>query len=105
MPDRPFLVRTLVPRTCRAFLQGPVAEVNFAPVLRSRLTLSGSALRPQSVAEKAAIARDLEREVWPSIAAGQVTPRIHATFPLTQASAAHALMESSAHMGKIVLVP
>ncbi|MCL3883545.1 NAD(P)H-quinone oxidoreductase [Marivita sp. GX14005] len=86
-----------------AFLQGPKAEVNFAPMMMKRQTITGSTLRPQSVAAKAAIARDLEREVWPHLASGQVAPVMDSTFPLAEASKAHARMESSEHIGKIVL--
>jgi len=86
-----------------AFLQGPKAEVNFNKVLRNRLSISGSTLRPQSVAQKDAIARDLESKVWPLLEAGKVRTHIHATFPLAQAADAHRLMESSAHLGKIML--
>lgn len=86
-----------------AFLQGPKAEVNFNKVLRNRLTISGSTLRPQSVAQKDAIARDLESKVWPLLEAGKVRTHIHATFPLARAAEAHQLMESSAHLGKIML--
>ncbi len=86
-----------------AFLQGPKAEVNFNKVLRNRLSISGSTLRPQSVAQKEAIARDLESKVWPLLDAGKVRTHIHATFPLAQAADAHRLMESSAHLGKIML--
>ncbi len=86
-----------------AFLQGPKAEANFGPVLRKRLTITGSTLRPRSVAFKAEMARALEEQVWPLLESGRVAPKIHASFPLEKASDAHALMESSAHMGKIVL--
>jgi putative PIG3 family NAD(P)H quinone oxidoreductase len=86
-----------------AFLLGPKAEANFAHVLRKRLTLTGSALRPQTVAEKAAIASGLEREIWPLLEAGRIRPTVFATFPLIEAARAHALMESGEHMGKIVL--
>ncbi|MGE0337660.1 MAG: zinc-binding dehydrogenase, partial [Gammaproteobacteria bacterium] len=86
-----------------AFLKGPKAEVNFAPLLTRRLTLTGSTLRPQSVAQKAAIARGVEAAVWPLIIAGRVRTSIFRTYPLAEAAAAHALMESSVHMGKIVL--
>lgn len=86
-----------------AFLKGPKAEVNFAPFLTRRLLITGSTLRPQSVAQKAAIARDVEAKVWPLIERGQLAPRIYRTYPLQEAAAAHRLMESSAHMGKIVL--
>lgn len=68
-----------------------------------RLTLTGSTLRPQSVAAKAAIAADLAREVWPLLAAGRMAPVIDRTFPLEEAAAAHARLESSAHIGKLVL--
>jgi NADPH2:quinone reductase len=86
-----------------AFLQGASAEVNFAHVLPKRLTLSGSTLRPQPVVRKAAIAREVEREVWPLVAAGRVRTHVHATFPLHAAADAHRLMESSQHVGKIIL--
>ncbi len=86
-----------------AFLTGPKAELNFAQVMARRLTITGSTLRPQSDAAKAAIAEDLAREVWPLLASGQVAPVMDETFALTEAAAAHARMESSAHIGKIVL--
>jgi putative PIG3 family NAD(P)H quinone oxidoreductase len=87
-----------------AFLKGSKAEVNLLPVMVKRLTLTGSTLRPRSVAEKGAIARALEEKVWPLLAAGRVRPVIEGRFPLTRAADAHRLMESSAHIGKIVLV-
>ena len=68
-----------------------------------RLTMTGSTLRPQSVAAKARIATDLRREVWPLLAAGQIAPVMDSEFPLEDAALAHARMESSAHIGKIVL--
>jgi NADPH:quinone reductase-like Zn-dependent oxidoreductase len=86
-----------------AFLQGPKAEVDLQVVLSKRLTLTGSTLRPQTVAEKARIAADLERNVLPLLESGGVKPIIHETFALDSAPAAHELMESSRHMGKIVL--
>ncbi|HMQ92473.1 MAG TPA: NAD(P)H-quinone oxidoreductase [Amaricoccus sp.] len=86
-----------------AFLQGTKAEVNFAQVMMRRLTLTGSTLRPQSVEAKAAIAADLRREVWPLLAAGRIAPVIDRVYPLEQAAEAHARMESSAHVGKIIL--
>ncbi len=86
-----------------AFLKGPKAEVNFAPVLTKRLLITGSTLRPQSIAQKAAIAATVEHAVWPLLAAGRYRSHLFKTFPLAQASAAHTLMESSIHMGKIVL--
>jgi NADPH2:quinone reductase len=85
------------------FLQGWKAEVDFRPVLARRITITGSLLRPQMVEEKAAIAASLQDEVMPLLASGAVKPVIHATFPLAQAADAHRLMESSNHMGKIVL--
>jgi putative PIG3 family NAD(P)H quinone oxidoreductase len=86
-----------------AFLKGPVAELNLRVVLARRLTITGSTLRPQTAESKAAIADELREHVWPLLESGQVRPVIHACFPLEQASAAHELMESSRHMGKIVL--
>ncbi|HEX6103014.1 MAG TPA: zinc-binding dehydrogenase, partial [Alphaproteobacteria bacterium] len=87
-----------------AYLKGSKVEVNFLPVMLKRLTLTGSTLRPRSVAEKGAIARALEEKVWPLIAAGRIQPVIEGRFPLTRAADAHRLMETSAHIGKIVLV-
>ena len=86
-----------------AFLQGARAELNMLPVLIKRLTITGSTLRPQSIEEKAAIAAQLASEVIPLLESARVRPVIHATFPLANAAAAHELMESSRHMGKIVL--
>ena len=76
---------------------------DFLPVMVKRLTYTGSTLRPRTVAEKAVIARALEEKVWPLLAQGKCTPRIFKTFPLAEAAEAHRLMESNAHMGKIVL--
>jgi len=87
-----------------AFLQGSKVEVNFLPVLVKRLTIGGSTLRPRPVAFKAAIAENLEKKIWPLIAEGRIKPVVHKTFPLAEAAAAHQLMESSAHIGKIMLV-
>ena len=86
-----------------AFLQGSKAELNFAQVMMRRLTLTGSTLRPQSDAAKAKIAEALLAKVWPLVEAGQVGPVMHSEFTLAQASQAHALMETNAHIGKIVL--
>jgi NADPH2:quinone reductase len=86
-----------------AFLQGSKAELNFAQVMMRRLTLTGSTLRPQSDAAKAQIAEALLAKVWPLIEAGQVGPVMHSEFVLADASLAHALMETNAHIGKIVL--
>ncbi|WP_308366775.1 MULTISPECIES: NAD(P)H-quinone oxidoreductase [unclassified Microbulbifer] len=88
-----------------AFLQGARVQVNMLPVMLKRLTLTGSTLRPRTAEEKAAIASALEKKVWPLIEEGRIRPQIAATFPLGQVSDAHRLMESSGHIGKIVLTP
>jgi NADPH:quinone reductase len=77
--------------------------LDLGEVFRRRLTITGSTLRPRTVEKKGAIAEALRREVWPLLEAGRVRPVIDRTFPLASAAAAHALMESSAHVGKIVL--
>lgn len=84
-------------------MEGESASIDLRRVLGRRLTITGSLLRPRSVAEKAQIAAALAREVWPLIEAGTVTPIIYKTFPLADAAEAHRLMESSEHVGKIVL--
>jgi NADPH2:quinone reductase len=81
----------------------PEAVVDFRKVLGRRLTLTGSTLRPRSVGEKAAIARAVAAEVWPLVADGRVRPVVDRTFPLAEAAEAHRLMESSEHIGKILL--
>ncbi|SEW46254.1 Alcohol dehydrogenase GroES-like domain-containing protein [Cognatiyoonia koreensis] len=86
-----------------AFLQGSKAEINFAPMMMRRLTITGSTLRPQSDAAKAEIARQLREHVWPLLNAGRVAPVMDQEFALQDAAAAHARMESSEHIGKIVL--
>jgi NADPH2:quinone reductase len=86
-----------------AFQGSPKAEVNFSRLMLKRLHHTGSTLRARSVADKGAIARAVEDNVLPLLAAGKVKPIIYKTFPLAEASAAHALMESSQHIGKIVL--
>lgn len=86
-----------------AFLQGAKAEVNFMPLMLKRLTMTGSTLRSQSIERKGEIARHLKKTVWPLIEAGRVKPVIYKTFPLEKAREAHELMESSAHIGKIML--
>jgi NADPH:quinone reductase len=88
-----------------AFQQGSKLDgFNFLPIMLKRLTITGSTLRPRTVAQKALVAEGLKRDVWPLLESGTVKPKIHATFPLGQAREAHALMDSSAHLGKIVLV-
>ena len=86
-----------------AFLQGSKVELNFAQVMTRRLTITGSTLRPQSDLAKATIAEQLLKNVWPLLDQGRLHPVIDSTFDLTQAAEAHARMESSAHIGKIVL--
>jgi len=86
-----------------ALLGGAKANVDLGQVLRRRLSISGSTLRPRPVAFKAAIARKLREHVWPLFAQGKIKPVIYKTFPLERAAEAHALMESSTHVGKIVL--
>ncbi|MFL6634138.1 MAG: NAD(P)H-quinone oxidoreductase [Massilia sp.] len=86
-----------------ALLGGAKANVDLGQVLRRRLTITGSTLRPRPVAFKAQIARELRERVWPLLAGGQIKPVIYKTFPLEEAAAAHTLMESSAHVGKIML--
>jgi putative PIG3 family NAD(P)H quinone oxidoreductase len=86
------------------FMEGkPEATVDLRRIIGRRLTITGSALRPRTVAEKGAIAQSLRREVWPLLERGVVAPVIDRTFPLTDAAAAHRLMESGGHVGKIVL--
>lgn len=87
-----------------AFLGGAVAkDVNLAQIMMRRLSITGSAMRPRTAAEKAAIALELQAKVWPVLDAGRCAPVIHAVFPLDQVVQAHRLMESSDHIGKIVL--
>ncbi|MDD5176126.1 MAG: NAD(P)H-quinone oxidoreductase [Sterolibacterium sp.] len=86
-----------------AFLEGSKTEFDFLPVMLKRLTLTGSTMRPRSIAEKAEIRAALLRNIWPELAAGRIKPHVFATFPLAQAGEAHRLMESSRHIGKIVL--
>jgi NADPH2:quinone reductase len=83
--------------------QGFKVTINLLKIMQKRLTHTGSTLRPRPVADKAMIARDLEAKAWPLLAAGKIKPVIDSTFPLQEASKAHARMESSAHVGKIVL--
>jgi NADPH2:quinone reductase len=85
------------------FMGGDSATIDFRRVLGRRLTITGSTLRPRSAAEKGEIAVALRREVWPLLERGAVKPVVYRTFPLEEAAAAHRLMESSEHVGKIVL--
>ena len=86
-----------------AFLGGAKAEINFAQIMMKRITVTGSTLRPRSIQDKAVIAEDLREIVWPMIEAGQIAPVMDSTFPLEQAADAHRRIESSGHIGKIVL--
>jgi NADPH2:quinone reductase len=86
-----------------ALLGGAKAEINLNDVLRRRLVITGSTLRPRPVAFKGKIAAQLKERVWPEIEAGRIRPVIHQVFPADQAAAAHTLMEGSTHVGKIVL--
>jgi putative PIG3 family NAD(P)H quinone oxidoreductase len=88
-----------------ATLHGVKAELNIQTIMHRRLTITGSTLRARPVAEKGAIARAVHQHVWPLLESGAVKPIIHATFPLRAAAEAHRIMESSAHIGKLVLVP
>ena len=86
-----------------ATLHGAKAEVNIQTIMQRRLTITGSTLRARPVADKGAIAAAVRHHVWPLLESGAVKPIIHATFPLREAAEAHRLMESSAHIGKLVL--
>jgi len=86
-----------------AFLAGHKMEINFMPVMLKRLTLTGSTLRARPIAEKGRIAAALKEKIWPEIEAGRIRPQIFKTFPLAEAAEAHRLLESSIHVGKIVL--
>jgi putative PIG3 family NAD(P)H quinone oxidoreductase len=83
---------------------GARAQINLAPVLQRRLTVTGSLLRPRTPDQKGAIARELEAHVWPLLADGRVGPAVHRTFPLSDAAAAHRLLEAGEVIGKLVLV-
>lgn len=87
-----------------AFLHGSTVTINLMPLLRRRLTITGSTLRPRSVAEKAVIARALQTHVWPLLDSGAVRPVVQATFPLARAADAHRMMEAGTHIGKILLL-
>jgi len=86
-------------------VQGGVkAQINILTLMQKRLTLTGSTLRTRPVAEKGAIAAAVKQHVWPLLESGAVSPVIHATFPLRDAAEAHRVLESGAHVGKLVLV-
>jgi NADPH2:quinone reductase len=86
-----------------ALLRGAKAELDLDAVMRRRLTITGSTLRPQSVTAKGTIARALETRIWPLLADGTIRPVIHGTFPLAQAPDAHRVLEQGDHIGKVVL--
>lgn len=86
-----------------AFLRGAKSELNIAEVMQRRLTITGSTLRPRSSEFKGRIAQRLREKIWPLVEAGRIRPQVYKTFPLEQAAEAHRLMESSQHIGKIVL--
>jgi putative PIG3 family NAD(P)H quinone oxidoreductase len=86
-----------------AYLRGPKSELDIDAVMRKRLTITGSTLRPRPVEYKGTIARNLREKIWPLIEAGKIKPQIYKTFALEQAADAHRLMESSQHIGKLVL--
>lgn len=86
-----------------AFLRGNKTQIDLNPIMRKRLTLTGSTLRPRSVAEKGEIAAALRARVWPLFESGKLKPVIHASFPLARAADAHAMMDADQHTGKIVL--
>jgi len=86
-----------------AFLRGAKVELNLAPVMMKRLTVTGSTLRARPIADKAPIAHALRETVWPLLTSGKVNPIIDRVFPLSEAASAHTLMESNRHIGKILL--
>jgi NADPH:quinone reductase-like Zn-dependent oxidoreductase len=86
-----------------AFLQPSKVEVDWVSLMAKRLTFTGSTLRPRTAADKAQMARELNQHVWPLLESGSVKPVIYKVFDLAQAAQAHALMESSEHIGKIML--
>ncbi|MGO8973582.1 MAG: NAD(P)H-quinone oxidoreductase [Steroidobacteraceae bacterium] len=86
-----------------SLIGGARAEINLLTIMNKRLTLTGSTLRARTVAQKAVVAAGVQQNIWPLLAAGRVRPVIHATFPLADAGEAHRMMETSQHIGKIVL--
>jgi len=86
-----------------AFLRGPKTELDIGQVMHKRLSITGSTLRPRSTEFKGYLAKNLREKIWPHIEAGRIKPQVYKTFPLEEAGEAHRLMESSQHIGKIVL--
>ncbi|KAJ6832002.1 uncharacterized protein M6B38_345065 [Iris pallida] len=87
------------------FMGGAVTEVNLSSLLAKRLTVQAAGLRNRSLENKAEIVKEVEKHVWPSIAAGKVKPVVYKSLPLSEAAEGHRLMESSVHIGKILLIP
>ena len=87
-----------------ALLGGATTTINLIPVMQRRLTVTGSTLRPRSVAEKAAIARAMRQRVWPLVEQGRIRPVVHGTFPIRQAAEAHRVLDAGAHIGKLILL-
>jgi NADPH:quinone reductase-like Zn-dependent oxidoreductase len=87
-----------------ALLRGANSEIPLWRVMQRRLTITGSTLRPRSIAEKGVIAASVQRAVWPLVEQGRIRPVIHQTYALDQAAEAHRVMETSEHIGKLVLV-
>ena len=88
-----------------ALMGGAVGDIDLAKVMSRRLTLTGSTLRPRSIEQKASIVQALSESVWPRLSNGDLRPVIHARYPLSDAAEAHRVMESSTHIGKLLLVP
>ena len=86
-----------------AFLKSPVNEINLMPVMVKRLTVTGSTLRPRTIEQKGEIARKLREKVLPLFSSGNLKILVHETFPLAKAAEAHRVMESSKHIGKLIL--
>lgn len=85
------------------FMQGSIVEIDLLPLMLKRQTITGSTLRPRTLAQKTAVAVEVRENVWPAYESGKVRPCVHATFTMADTAGAHALMESSAHMGKILV--
>ena len=111
MVGAPYLARNLAALAVEgrlvviAVMAGAEAEVNLLDFMSRRLTLTASTLRSRSVAQKAEVGRAVREHVWPRFAAGELRPVIHATWPLAEAAEAHRVLESSAHVGKLLLLP
>ena len=88
-----------------ALMSGAAGEMNLATLMTRRLTVTGSTLRARSVEQKGAVAAAVRERVWPLVETGRVRPVVHRRFPLSRAGEAHRLMESSTHIGKLLLVP